>query len=104
VLVIAAPIVFGAMTVLQTLVTSLLSQGADASERGALLGLANGVGSVARIFGPVMSGYLFVAVAPHASLIAIALIIGASLVFAFPLNTTRSAALADGAGSRPPEA
>jgi MFS family permease len=54
-----APLLFCGITIIQTMSASLLSQGVEAGERGALLGLSNGVGAVARVIGPALCGLVF---------------------------------------------
>jgi MFS family permease len=65
-LLVCAPALFCGITMMQTMSTSLLSQEVDAGRRGGLLGLASGVGAIARVCGPALCGLLFARVDPSA--------------------------------------
>ncbi len=81
VLLIASPVLFCGIAIVQTLSTSLLSKQVSAEHRGALLGLATGVASAARVVGPVVCGALFARVAPIAPYWLVGILMALGLAF-----------------------
>ena len=87
-LLMCSPGLFCGITIIQTMAASLLSQQVGAAERGALLGLSNGVSSVARVIGPALCGLVFVRLDPTAPFWLIGVVMGACLIW-FPLRRQR---------------
>jgi DHA1 family tetracycline resistance protein-like MFS transporter len=65
-LLIGGPVLFVAITLLQTFCTLAVSEGSSPSELGARLGVLSSAASIARVIGPLTCGYLFSHVDPRA--------------------------------------
>jgi MFS family permease len=65
--------------------SSLLSRSADATEQGAMLGVAQSLSSLARIVGPVWGGVLYEVASPAAPYVSVSVVMAIAALWAFRL-------------------
>jgi DHA1 family tetracycline resistance protein-like MFS transporter len=79
------PVAIG-MGIANPCLSSLASKGAAASKRGTVMGIYQSAGSLARIIGPPVAGFLFDAIGPRAPLLGSSGLVACGLVIALALG------------------
>jgi MFS family permease len=80
------------MGAMQPSLNSLISRRAGAEEQGEVMGVAQSVGSLSRVLGPIMAGALFEAFGRNSPFLWGAVLVGAALLLSWRLPRASAAA------------
>ena len=81
------------MGAMQPSLNSLISRRAGADEQGEVMGIAQSVGSLARVLGPIIAGALFEAFGRNSPFLWGAVLVGGALLLSWRLPRTIPAAV-----------